>query len=106
MLCQVLVEMLSQLGYKVLGTTSGREALALANEYSDKIHVLITDVLIPGLPGPQLADSLRASRPELKVIFVSGDTEASRVVGTGDALLQKPFTIKILAAKVREVLQI
>jgi CheY-like chemotaxis protein len=106
LLCQVLVEMLSQLGYKVLGATSGREALALANEYSEKIDVLITDVLIPGLPGPQLADSLRASRPEMKVIFVSGDTEASRVVGFGDVLLQKPFTIKILAAKVREVLQL
>jgi two-component system cell cycle sensor histidine kinase/response regulator CckA len=80
--------------------------LALAREYSGQIDVLISDVLMPELAGPQLADSLRRSRPNLKVIFVSGDAEASGVIGLGDALLQKPFTIKMLSAKLREVLQV
>lgn len=97
--------MLSQLGYKVLGVTSSKEALAVAKDYSGRIDVLITDVLMPDLAGPQLADSLRASRPDLKVIFVSGDAQANRLLGLGDALLQKPFTIKMLSAKLREVLQ-
>ncbi len=97
--------MLSQLGYKVLGATSSKEALALAQDYSGRIDALITDVLMQDLAGPQLADSLRSSRPDLKVIFVSGDAQANRLLGLGDALLQKPFTIKMLSAKLREVLQ-
>jgi CheY-like chemotaxis protein len=105
LLRHVVVEMLSQLGYKVLGATSGKEALAVAREYTGRIDVLITDVLMPGLPGPQLADSLRKSRPGLKVIFVSGDAEANDVLGFGDVLLQKPFTIKMLSCKLREILQ-
>jgi two-component system cell cycle sensor histidine kinase/response regulator CckA len=105
LLCHVVVEMLSQLGYKVLNATSGKEALAVARSHAGKIDVLITDVLMPALSGPQLADSLRSSRPGLKVIFVSGDADAKDVLGLGDALLQKPFTIKMLSCKLREVLQ-
>lgn len=105
MLRHVVVDMLSHLGYKVLGATSGKEALRLAQEYAGGIDVLITDVLMPELAGPQLADSLRRSRPDLKVIFVSGDAEARGLLGLGDALLQKPFTIKMLSAKLREVLE-
>jgi CheY-like chemotaxis protein len=106
LLCQVVVEMLSHLGYNVLGAASGKEALAIAKEYGGRIDVLITDVLMPGLAGPQLADLLRGSQPGLKVIFVSGDAEAKDVLGLGDALLQKPFTLKMLSCKVREVLQL
>jgi two-component system, cell cycle sensor histidine kinase and response regulator CckA len=101
----VVVEMLSQLGYKVLEATSGKEALAVAREFPGRIDVLITDVLMPGFSGPQLADSLRASRPGLKVIFISGDAETKDVLGLGDALLQKPFTLKMLSSKLREVLR-
>jgi two-component system, cell cycle sensor histidine kinase and response regulator CckA len=105
LLRHLVVDMLNQLGYKVLGATSSKEALAMAQEYSGRIDVLITDVLLPGLAGPQLADSLRGSRPDLKVIFVSGDTIGNDVLGPGDALLQKPFTLKMLSRKLREVLQ-
>lgn len=105
LLCHVLVDMLSQLGYKVLSSTSSKEALALAHEYSGKIDVLIADVLMPELAGPQLADSLRGSRPDVKVIFVSGDAEANALLQAGDAILQKPFTIRMLSAKLREVLE-
>jgi DNA-binding response OmpR family regulator len=106
LLCQVLAEMLGQLGYQVFRATSAKQALTLSQEYPGKIDVLITDVLMPELPGPQLADSLRDSRPGLKVIFVSGDMEANRVLGIGDVILQKPFSMKILSAKLREVLQL
>jgi CheY-like chemotaxis protein len=106
LLCHVIVEMLSDLGYRVFGVTSGKEALSLAQEFSGNIDVLITDVLMPGLAGPQLAEYLRGSHPNLKVIFVSGDTEASGLIGIGDALLQKPFSIKMLSVKLREVLQL
>jgi two-component system, cell cycle sensor histidine kinase and response regulator CckA len=106
LLCHVVMDMLTQLGYQVFGATSYQEAVDLSQGYAGKIDVLITDVLMPGLAGPQLADTLRISRPGLKVIFVSGDAEADGVVGLGDALLQKPFTIKMLSSKVREVLQL
>lgn len=105
LLRHVIVDMLGQLGYRVLGATNGKEALALAEEYSGKIDVLVTDVLMPELPGPQLADSLRRSRPDLKVIFVSGDMDADYSLAPEAARLHKPFTIRMLSSKIREVLQ-
>lgn len=105
LLRHVVVDMLGQLGYRVLGATNGKEALALAEKYSGKIDVLVTDVLLPGLPGPQLADSLRSARPNLRVIFVSGGTEVDDTLAEKNPLLRKPFTIKMLTVKLREVLQ-
>ncbi len=104
-LCHVVMDMLNHLGYRALGANSGTEALDLAEKFSGKIDVLLTDVLMPGLAGPQLADSLRGSRPDLKVIFVSGDTHSSSSVPLGAITLQKPFTLKMLSCKLREVLQ-
>jgi two-component system, cell cycle sensor histidine kinase and response regulator CckA len=105
LLRHVVVDMLGQLGYRVLGATNGKEALALAEKYSGKIDVLVTDVLLPELPGPQLANSLRSSRPNMRVIFVSGGTDVDEALAEKDPLLHKPFTIKMLSAKLREVLQ-
>jgi two-component system, cell cycle sensor histidine kinase and response regulator CckA len=105
LLRHVVVDMLGQLGYRVLGATNGKEALALAENFSGKIDVLVTDVLLPELPGPQLAHSLRTSRPNLRVIFVSGGTDVDDALAEKDPLLHKPFTIKMLSAKLREVLQ-
>ena len=105
LLRHVVVDMLGQLGYRVLGATNGREALALAEKYSGKIDVLVTDVLLPELPGPQLARSLRTARPNLRVIFVSGGSDVDDTLAAGDPLLHKPFTIKMLSAKLREVLR-
>lgn len=96
--------MLGQLGYRVLGATDGKEALSLAAKYSGEIDVLVTDVLLPEVPGPELAQSLRSSRPNLRVIFVSGGDIDERVTAS-DPLLYKPFTIKMLSHKLREVLQ-
>ena len=104
LLRHVVVDMLGQLGYQVLGATNGKEALELAEKYTGDIHVLVTDVLLPELPGPQLASSLRSLRPNLRVIFVSGGTDADDAVAEKGPLLHKPFTIKMLSAKLREVL--
>lgn len=95
--------------YTVLEAPNGVKALQLAQTYSGLIHLLITDVVMPGgLSGPQLAQQLTSHRPELKVLYVSGYTDNAivhhGVLDSGLAFLQKPFTPHILARKVREVL--
>ena len=104
----VVVDLLRQLGYQVLSAASGKEALALSEEHSGKIDLLVTDVIMDELPGPELAEILLAARPDMKVIFISGYAEGSLapdgVLKPGTILVQKPFTIKILSAKLREVL--
>ncbi len=104
----VVVDLLRQLGYQVLSAGSGKEAITLAEAHPGKIDMLVTDVIMDELPGPELADLLLAVRPDIKVIFISGYTEGALspdgVLKPGTILVQKPFTIKILSAKVREVL--
>jgi DNA-binding NtrC family response regulator len=104
----VVVDILSQLGYRMLSAASGPEALALAQEYSGKIDLLVTDVVMDPLPGPALAEQLASIRPEMKVIFISGYADSlapDGVLRPGTVLVNKPFTIKILSAKLREVLE-
>jgi two-component system, cell cycle sensor histidine kinase and response regulator CckA len=100
----IVIDLMTQLGYRVLGAASGKEALALAKEHSGKIDVLVTDVLLPELHGPELAVALRRAHPSIKVIFVSGDAISESSLTSGATLLMKPFTVKMLSAKVREVL--
>jgi two-component system, cell cycle sensor histidine kinase and response regulator CckA len=105
----VLVDLLSQLGYRILSAGGGHEALALAGEYSGKIDLLLTDVVMDPLPGPALAESLARTRPDMKVVFISGYANPSLapdgVLKPGTVLVNKPFTMKILSAKLREVLE-
>jgi two-component system, cell cycle sensor histidine kinase and response regulator CckA len=105
---RLCTEFLEQLGYHMLSAPNGKEAIALVETYPAKIDLLITDVLMPELPGPELARALVAMRPELKVIFISGYSDGSLtpngVLSPGTILVQKPFTIKALTAKLREVL--
>jgi len=105
----VLVDLLSQLGYRILSAGGGHEALALAGEYSGKIDLLLTDVVMDPLPGPVLAESLARTRPDMKVVFISGYANPSLapdgVLKPGTVLVNKPFTMKILSAKLREVLE-
>ena len=104
----VVVDLLSQLGYRMLSAASGQAALQAAQEYSGKIDLLVTDVVMNNLSGPELAEQLMKVRPGIKVIFISGYADGSLaphgVLKPGTVLVQKPFTIKILSAKVREVL--
>src|SRR6516225_3275592 len=98
----IVIDLLTQLGYRVLGASGGKEALALAEKHSGKIDVLVTDVLLPELTGPELANVLRGIRPGMKVIFVSGGVASESTLSSGATLLMKPFTVKMLSAKVRE----
>jgi len=99
---------LEQHGYQVLAAADGAAALRLEAAHPAPIHLLITDVLMPGMTGRQLADAIKARRAAIKVLFVSGytDDEVLRhgvVIGT-DAFFHKPFTPLGLLTKVREVL--
>lgn len=104
----VIVDLLSHLGYCTLSAACGNDALALAEEYPGKIDLLLTDVVMHPLPGPDLAETLMRSRPEMRVIFMSGYANPSLapdgVLKPGTVLVNKPFTMKILSAKLREVL--
>jgi len=101
----VFIDLLTQLGYRVLGAGSGKEALDMALKHSGSIDVLVTDVLMPDLPGPELAVALRDTRPDMKVIFVSGGVTSEFKLAPGASLLMKPFTVKMLSAKLREILE-
>jgi two-component system cell cycle sensor histidine kinase/response regulator CckA len=107
MICQFLQE----LGYSVLEARDGNDAVALATQYKSVIDVLLTDVVMPGVRGPEVARQLSTARPEMKVIFMSGYTEGGfDLVGGPDstaahALLQKPFELHALATKIREVIK-
>jgi DNA-binding NtrC family response regulator len=105
----VIVDLLNQLGYHTLSAPSGDDALELAGGYPGKIDLLLTDVVMHPLPGPELAETLIRLRPEMKVIFISGYANASLapdgVLKPGTVLVNKPFTMKILSAKMREVLE-
>jgi PAS domain S-box-containing protein len=94
-------------GYCVLEACNGEQALAMEAVYAAPIELLLTDVVMPGMTGPELARRMRPLRPDMRVLFCSGytDLEGTQRGATGDSpFLQKPFTPRELAAKVREVL--
>ena len=101
-------EILSIRGYTVLDAISPSEALRLADGHPGPIHLLLTDVVMPQMNGRQVADHLLAARPGLKVLFMSGYTDAAivehGVLEPGTHFLQKPFTPDGLSRKVREAL--
>lgn len=95
-------------GYEVLAADCGEAALALLEKEKDKpIDLLITDVVMPNMDGPTLAQRIRQNNPALKIIFISGYTEDRLKDHMGENIyfLPKPFTLKQLAAKVKEVLE-
>ncbi|MBU5611624.1 hybrid sensor histidine kinase/response regulator [Geomonas azotofigens] len=100
--------MLRGLGYRVLDASSPGAALALADEHSGRLQLLITDLVMPEMNGRDLSEKMKSRCPALKVIFVSGYTAeviAERgVLDPGINFLQKPFSLADLAGKVREVL--
>jgi CheY-like chemotaxis protein len=96
-------------GYRVLEAEDGESGLRVAEEHQGAIHVLLTDVVMPGINGKQLGDQLTALRPDIKTIFMSG--RAAEVISDAgvlipvDAFLAKPFTVDRLLNKVRERLE-
>jgi len=99
---------LERQGYTVLEASSGEAALDLAERHSGRIHLLLTDVIMPGMNGRALALRLSELRPDLRVVYMSGYTEEAitrhGVLEPGLTYVQKPFTPEGLARKVREVL--
>jgi two-component system cell cycle sensor histidine kinase/response regulator CckA len=94
-------------GYRVLVASDAAEALQVAREHTGKIDLLLTDVVMPGLPGPELAARLETVKPGLRVLYVSGyadDSVARLGAEEGISFLAKPFSGEALAARVREVL--
>jgi len=102
--CRILRER----GYAVLEASNGAEALDIARTHKGQIHLLITDVIMPGLSGRDLSRQIAASRPGIRTLFVSGYTDNAIVhhgiLDADVAFLQKPFTVQSLCLKVREVL--
>ena len=99
---------LRQRGYHVIEASDGNHALAVAARHAGRLHLLLTDVVMPGMNGKELSERLKELRPTLKVLFMSGYTAeafADRgVFDSGVAFLHKPFSPEELAAKVREML--
>jgi signal transduction histidine kinase len=95
-------------GYTVLTATDGAEAVRVAGQHAGAIHLLVTDMVMPHLGGRQVAETLRAARPDLRVLYLSGytDTAATRqgLMEPGAEFLQKPFSTDSLVRRVREVL--
>jgi PAS domain S-box-containing protein len=99
---------LEEHGYTVLAAGNGEEALELAHEHADEIDLVFTDVVMPGMNGGELVSRLRALRPDIEVVYMSGYAEASvrqGVLETGATYLQKPFTPSALTEVVRRVLE-
>ncbi len=101
-------EFLKRSGYTILEAKDGSDALRMAEGYPDEIDLLVTDVAMPNIDGPELADRLAVLRPHMKIIFMSGFAEYvkdNRKLAVPDRVtLQKPFALGTLARKVREVL--
>jgi two-component system, cell cycle sensor histidine kinase and response regulator CckA len=104
----LIAGLLESNGYKVLQASEGEEAIKLVKE-NGPMHLLMTDVVMPGMSGSELANTLRASVPDFKLLFISGYTgdliSQHGVIETDATLLEKPFTRHTLLSKVKVVLR-
>jgi two-component system, cell cycle sensor histidine kinase and response regulator CckA len=105
---EIAVRVLQSYGYSVLSASGADAAMKIAAMHDGPIHLLVTDVVLPGRSGVSLAGELAVARPELNVLFISGHMENAVALrgglSPGIAMLQKPFTPTVLAQKVREIL--
>jgi len=105
---QLVRDTLQSKGYRVVEAENGAAGLAAAENHEGKIDLVITDVVMPGMGGRELVANLTKSRPETKVLYLSGYTEDAILsegsIEKGTAFLQKPFTLQNLSRKVRELL--
>ncbi len=101
-------EFLEISGYTVLEAGNGADAIQLAEQHDSTIHLMVTDVVMPGMSGWELARSMRDRRADMKVIYMSGYTDKAvdqnGGFDPGTVFLQKPFPLSTLAEKVRELL--
>ncbi len=106
---ELAVNTLRRHGYTILEAGNGREALEVAARYRGPIHLLLTDVVMPQMSGAVLVRNLQCTRPESRILYASGYTEEAisihGVLPAQTALIQKPFSSRMLLKKVREVLE-
>jgi len=102
----VLSETLGEAGYTILSASSCIEAVALARAHPGRIHVLLTDVIMPEMNGLALVEQIRSVRPDVTVLFMSGYTDdvLGQVLDPGVHFIQKPFLREALLGKIRDVL--
>ncbi len=101
-------EILGQRGYEVLAARNAHEAEQRAREFSRRIHLLVTDLVLPGASGSELAESMKQVRRDMRVLYISGYSEDARVrqlLATGQPFCRKPFSAAALARKIHEVLE-
>ena len=103
---ELLQRILKKDGYSILVATDGQEALQIAGEHpADGIDLLVSNVQMPGMTGPDLAKELKQSRPNLRVLLVSAYPQGILMPDSGWSFLQKPFLPKAILDKVRQTLQ-
>src|SRR5579864_3791208 len=96
---------LAKSGYNVMEARNGQEALNIARDYKGQIDLLVSDLVLPGIGGREVAQQVRGVRPEARVLYISGYSHEARAqAGEGEVVFQKPFTGEALARKVREAL--
>lgn len=104
----LIVQILRKQGYKVIEAASGSEAFEACAKYEGKINLLLTDVVMPGMSGRELAERLSLWQPDMKVLYMSGYTDDAMirygVLEAGVNFMQKPFSMEALSQKVRQVL--
>ena len=102
-------EVLEKYGYTVLEAANGEEALVVAERHLGSVDLLLSDVVMPRMGGPELAQALLLRRPSVKILYMSAYTEHPMVrrgvVDAGVAFLQKPFTPTVLVSRIRELLE-
>jgi hypothetical protein len=106
---QAAKRILSESGYSVLEAGSGPEAIRVSREHTGIIHVLLADVIMPGMNGRELARQLRAERSDLKVLYMSGyEPESASAISEEESVVpfRKPFTGAALLVKLRETLEV
>ncbi len=103
---KLVKEILANAGYTVLEAGNGNEALEVSRNHRGRIHLMLTDVIMPHLNGPALAAQLEPERPDMKVLFMSGYTDGAIETGVDpdSGFIQKPFTPSEIALRVREAL--
>ncbi|MBL7205117.1 MAG: response regulator [Desulfobacteraceae bacterium] len=105
---KLIRSILQEYGYSILEAQDGKEALRLSEQHEGPIHLLLTDVVMPGMNGRELAERLQPLQPRMKVLYMSGYTDNAivhnGVLESGMPFIQKPFAPKVLASKCRKVL--
>ena len=105
---QLVSNILGMKGYNVLQASDGAKALELSDYYKEPIHLVVTDIVMPGMTGPEVAKRISENRSAVKILFISGYSDGAiahqGLLDANAAFIEKPFGIEVLAQKVREVL--